>query len=121
MFPEKKLENKQFRDPHESMVLNPLTLGFTGEQAHFERMYWNFSAQQVLKANRAALVASIAAYSLFGILDAFLVPRLKCFSGFSALLYMIHLLSFYWLYLLLHGIERYNRFFSWSWRFWPVP
>ncbi len=79
MFPEKKLEKKQFRDPHESMVLNPLTLGFTGEQAHFERMYLNFSAQQVLKANRAALVASIAAYSLFGILDAFLVPRLKCF------------------------------------------
>ncbi len=79
MFSGKKLENKQLSEPPESVALNPLTLGFTREQAPLEKMYRDFSAHEVLKANRAALVASIAAYSLFGILDAFLVPGLKCF------------------------------------------
>jgi two-component system cell cycle sensor histidine kinase/response regulator CckA len=58
----------------DSMEVNPLTLSFSSDlEAQFEEDYYNKSLPLV----RFSLVAAILLYSLFGFLDAELIPSMK--------------------------------------------
>ncbi len=59
------------------MHLNWASLRFNGPSANLERPYQNYSAGRGLLQVRVALVAGLLMYSLFGILDALLMPTTK--------------------------------------------
>ncbi len=57
------------------MNLHPLTLKFSGESSHLEELFQHDFFRASLRINRAALLIAVLFYSLFGILDALLMPE----------------------------------------------
>ncbi len=86
-----------------SMSLNPVTLSFNNKNASLEKSYSEESYLYSIRYNRLALFFSIIAYSIFGLLDAYLVPEMKYFFWFLR----------YAVFLPVAGFFLISSYFSW--------
>ncbi len=60
-----------------NVKFHPLTLKFTGEFSHLEEPFQNYYYQESIAQLRIVLILGALAYSLFGMLDALLMPEQK--------------------------------------------
>lgn len=93
------------------MRLNPLNLNFAGEWAHLEHNFLRDYAAKSVKTIRLAFLLGIFFYSLFGILDAILMPEKKAILWFirygvvCPLIFVCILISFW------SGFQKYSQAF----------
>ena len=81
MLKDKYIKVSSFENTQEQMSLNIFSLSFNNNK-HLEQKYREDFSNRSIITNRLAIIFGIIAFSIFGILDAYLVPDLKYFFWF---------------------------------------